>query len=135
MSLVTLAEKKMLPEHQYMDGETVRWIAANNPFADEGDALQPSVSVEDVELLKKFRPLKEWFLVPELANSIHGLRHLLRVGFDSLLLARHAGLGSKSRIDLLTAAVLHDIRRQRDGGDDSHGERAARWFVENRPYR
>lgn len=32
MSLVSLAEQKNLPRHQYMDLETIEWIIANNPF-------------------------------------------------------------------------------------------------------
>jgi D-alanine-D-alanine ligase-like ATP-grasp enzyme len=130
MSLVELAEQKNLPLHQYMDAETVQWIAANNPFSGEtGDKVE--VSQEDVELLRTFAPLKEWFLVPELADSIHGTRHLLRVGFHSILLSNSSGLQTRDRINLLTAAVLHDVRREDDKGDMGHGERAAEWFLLN----
>ncbi len=131
MSLVSLAAEKKLPLYQYMDMDTLDWIAANSPFNKSIGNIFPSFLKDDVALLFKFKPLFSWFLVPTLVNTIHGVRHSLRVGLYSILLARENKNLSPNLQNLLTAAVLHDIRREHDKEDEGHGERAAEWFSKN----
>ncbi len=133
MSLVSLAKEKNLPPHQYMDQETIDWIAANNPFSLIKNPLR--FDIKDIESLFKIVPHLDWFLNSNLANSLHGFRHLLRVTIFSFLLINY---NRQEKIDfdpknLLTAAVLHDIRREHDKDDDGHGQRAANWFLDHIP--
>lgn len=112
-----------------MDEETLNWIKSKDPFG----AIVGGVSLlpEDLETLKAFVPKDEWFFEKALVDSIHGLRHMLRVGCYSIVESRSNGVGEKEMLNSLTAAVLHDIRRENDNGDPGHGARAAEWFSAN----
>lgn len=124
MSLVELAEYNQLPDHQYIDRETLNWIIQNKPSFDK----PISYKVKDVtpEYFKKFIPPNNWFLVPIQVNSIHGVRHLLRVAIYTAQLC-----DIKKRTNLIISALLHDIRQLNDKGDTGHGQRAADWFKDN----
>lgn len=128
MSLVSLAEQKNLPLHQYMDKETVDWIAANNVFHGLESASLPKISFE---LLKQYIPPNDWFLNIDIIEGMHGMRHLLRVGVHSLAISANTFGFVLNLKNLLVAAVLHDIRRENDKDDEKHGERAAKWFLNN----
>ena len=60
--------------------------------------------------LDTYIPRREWFTRQEdwAFKGTHGVGHITRV--------------------LVWAAGLHDIRRETDGGDRRHGERAAAWI-------
>ena len=80
-----------------------------------------------MEILKHYIPNNIWFLESKEINSIHGLRHILRVAINAYLIAiklRHGGKIS----NLIIASVLHDIRRRNDKGDSEHGLRSMPWF-------
>lgn len=127
MSLIQKAKDHTLPEIQYMDKETLVWIIENKPdFSGEG-----AISLDLLNLVSKYTPAREWFLNDEIFDSIHGMRHTLRVvlGVAQLFDSRHS-IGSLFR-NCLIAASLHDVRRLNDKGDVGHGERAALWFQVN----
>lgn len=128
MSLVSLAEQKNLPLHQYMDKETVNWIAANNIFRGEESV---SLSKISFEYLKQYIPPDNWFLNADTIEGIHGLRHLLRVGIHSLVISTNISGFALNLKNLLIVAVLHDIRREHDKDDEKHGKHAAMWFLNN----
>lgn len=69
---------------------------------------------------------------PEGLYGTHGLGHITRVLVWS---ARTADLLARPlrRAELLWAAAIHDVRRWTDGGDHEHGERAARWALDELP--
>jgi hypothetical protein len=127
MSLVSLAEAKNLPLHQYMDADTIEWIARNNPFAYD-HSRSFTLSSTELSLLRSYAPLEEWFLMPVSANTIHGVRHLLRVAACALALVRAVPALTPKLSNLLVASVLHDVRRLHDKEDPAHGQRAAEWF-------
>lgn len=122
-SLVSLAGKRQLPLHQFMDDETLLWIKRNKPkFRSAAD-----IQLARRDLIERFVPNSDWFQSKKSIDSIHGVRHLLRVGINAIIVARW--LPFKGRIqNLVIAAVLHDIRRKDDKDDALHGLRAARWF-------
>ncbi|OGM21568.1 hypothetical protein A2714_05030 [Candidatus Woesebacteria bacterium RIFCSPHIGHO2_01_FULL_38_9] len=127
-SLVKLAELKALPLHQYMDKETLVWIKENNPFKDTSDTLNGYHKVFDHtinERIINYIPKKEWFLSPH-ADTIHGYRHILRVTIHSLNLG--SSFGDEVQAVAGIAAMVHDLRRKDDKGDQEHGKRAAIWF-------
>lgn len=128
MSLISLAEQGNLPLHQYMDKETIGWIAANNIFEGPEPVYFPKISIEK---LIKFIPPDEWFLDYRISEGIHGLRHLLRVGIFSLTLCAINLIPEQKKENLLFAAVLHDIRRICDKDDENHGKRTAEWFLKD----
>lgn len=55
-------------------------------------------------------------------HGIHGVRHWARVRYNGLVLAERNGADRKV-VELF--AFLHDARRENDGYDPSHGDRAA----------
>ena len=55
-------------------------------------------------------------------RGIHGAAHWARVRYNGLLLARSTGADTRV-VELF--AFLHDARRENDGHDTDHGERAA----------
>jgi len=73
-------------------------------------------------------------------RGIHGVGHWARVRYNGLLLARQNG-ADRRVVELF--AFLHDVRREHDGHDREHGERAAdlvreidgRFFSLSRPDR
>lgn len=125
-NLVELAEKKKLPLHQFIDAETVRWIERNRPEFGKTEKLK----LPNRETIEHFIPINSWFLKAKEIDSIHGLRHVLRVAVNAFLITREFSYGGKMA-NLIIAAVLHDIRRKNDKDDPKHGLRAADWFRKN----
>ena len=68
-----------------------------------------------------------WFFTPKEVHSIHGIRHLLRVGIYSLILAKLAGFKQSLFFSALIAGLFHDVRRKDSKRDEGHGKRAAQW--------
>jgi HD superfamily phosphodiesterase len=62
----------------------------------------------------------------------HGLGHITRVLVWSAHIADSYGRPLQ-RAELLWAAAIHDVQRWTDGGDREHGERAARWAMDQFP--
>lgn len=124
MSLISLAQENNLPEQQLMDTETLTWIIRNKPdFIIKETFL--SLSNDEINLIKKYTPSCDWFLNIDRFNSIHGVRHSIRVAAYSLKLKKEIN------ITLIIAAMLHDIRRINDKTDQDHGKRSAAWFLDN----
>ncbi len=131
MSLIQQASDHNLPLIQNMDQETLSWIIENNPFYDNKIKKKDFLEYGILEKVKQYLPKKEWFLSDEIYQSIHGIRHILRVSVNvSNLLTSKSSEILFSR-NCLIAASLHDIRRQNDKGDIGHGERSAKWFLDN----
>jgi hypothetical protein len=126
-SLVSLAEKKTLPLFQRMDKETLEWIKLNKPPCKS----KSNKGLPQRSFIERFVPSADWFLERKHIDSIHGMRHVLRVGIQIVLASRELPFeGSVEH--LVVAGVLHDIRRENDKADPLHGKRAARWFATNR---
>jgi len=129
MSLVKLAQIGNLPFHQYMDQATLDWIVSNKPkFL--ANATSYNISGDDINFLKKYIPPINWFLEQKEIDTIHGLRHLLRVAIYAVALCNKERLSTK-KINAVISAILHDIRRLNDKEDIGHGERAAHWLLDN----
>lgn len=126
MSLISLAQKNNLPEHQFMDTATIEWIVKNMPSF-ENKRKNIVLSTDEVNLVKKYIPPQDWFLDEKRFNSIHGIKHSLRVAIYALKLQK------KVNLSLIIAAILHDTRRLNDKNDPHHGRRAAFWFLNNVP--
>lgn len=124
--LFRLAQANNLPLHQFMDRETLDWIVENKPtFTSDTVKLPPRKSLE------MFVPPRAWFLDAGGFDSIHGVRHMLRVAVNVVLVAKKNSYAGDLR-KLIVASVLHDIRRNDDKSDASHGKRAADWFRQER---
>ncbi len=124
-----------LPRHWYMDLNTLNRIKKNKPNFNMSTNFNSSLISEIDKLiseLKRFIPDSKWFLVPEEINTIHGVRHLLRVNFLSMLLIT---LDKTFPSDFLKmsaiASSLHDLRRRNDLLDVPHARRGAKWFIKN----
>lgn len=126
-SLVTLASIDELPPIQYMDQETINWIENNKPKFRNKKILS---LVGSKKIIERYIPKKQWFFKKEHWDSIHGIRHLLRVAVWTLLYAREIKYSGNLKV-VLIASVLHDVRRQNDKGDALHGLRSAKWFKKN----
>jgi len=125
-SLADLAIRGQLPAHQYMDEGTLRWIEENNPFVGV-DTVIKFLPVART-FFDKYVPDRDWFLNDKIVDSIHGLRHLLRVAVHSVLLSSN---NDKIGESVVLASLLHDIRRIDDKDDFDHGKRSADWFSKN----
>jgi len=127
MSLIELANNDAMPKDQYMDKETLKWICDNSI---KGIDLRTNYYAKSY---KKFIPDLKWFPFNNKINSIHGLRHLIRVSiFCEIIKYNYWWLFLKSDLkNILTAAILHDIRRLDDRDDIGHGQRSADWFLKN----
>lgn len=123
--LVTLAEQRRLPRHQFMDPLTLRWIAEHRPNLPPDPVAHPPIAVTRYALI----PCR-WYAHPRLADSIHGIRHGARVAILAAHLARLANLPASEVMESVIAGALHDCRRNHDRDDLGHGLRAARWFAE-----
>lgn len=128
MSLIKLAKKDRLPEHQYMDEDTLNWANRNGQhFLNCDTELDPDI-FSKLEKIDGYVPSLEWFTNKEVVSGIHGLRHIMRVCVNLKLLFSEMKKGNDT---LLIAAALHDIKRVRDREDSSHGFKAADWFSKN----
>ncbi len=131
VSLVDFAKKNELPSIQFMDPATLDWINSNRPDELKNSIKRYCPRPDLIPQIVKLLPLNEWFFNNEIIDSIHGLRHLLRVAFLGATLDLEIKLSQKNIINIIIAAHLHDIRRIDDKGDPGHGERAAVWFKDN----
>lgn len=126
-SLVLLAANNLLPEFQYMDAETCKWIASHNPRY----PLKDVPHTPDVDWLCSLTLPDEWFLEPNLLHTLHGKRHARRTAYYCLLIAAELGLDAVQSKLLAVAGLLHDLQRKNDKGDPGHAERSANWFRAN----
>lgn len=125
------AKNKSLGELQTMDIETLEWIEKESSFITEtSDYAYPKLSLEDFKVVEALIPLQESFLSSIHYNSIHGLSHILRVMFISVLLCKI--LKIDNYLPYLISASIHDIRRINDNQDSGHGLRAKDWFLSNK---
>jgi len=117
MSLVLLAKQDKLPDFQFMDDETLRWIKLNKPKfqAVFRKNLLPLI-INDV---LQFMPCISFFSRKKAADSIHGMRHIMRVIANVSYIARENKIiGRSVAVNALIAASLHDLRRLNDKGDE-----------------
>lgn len=128
MSLIKLAQQKQLPDYQYMDDETLNWIIENKPNFDLENKYK--INIHNLNYLRNYIPLKNWFLASEEIKAIHGIKHLLRVAIYALSILQTEFKEIKKQ-NLVISAILHDIRRLNDKDDYGHGERSAKWFLDN----
>ena len=128
MSLVQLAEFKQLPRFQHMDEDTWLWIRANNPQF--GLTGKPRLG-DQLEMITPLGIDRQWFLEPLTTESLHGLRHLYRCAWYGLYVSSILHMSERSTVNLLVAALLHDIRRLDDKDDLNHATRAAEWLCNN----
>lgn len=123
----TIRSTEYQTKRQTIDRKTLDWIISNEPK--ELVNVSPyQMKSDEIELIKKHVPERGWFCDEDRAESIHGLRHLLRVSAYSLSLSQ-----KENKRNILISSVLHDIRRLNDERDHGHGERSANWFMENIP--
>lgn len=132
MSLISLAEQDNLPDFQFLDEDTLCWIIANRPKFVVSKYDQDFVKFS-INKVQKFLPLQEWFLENKGIDSIHGMRHILRVVANTAYLVREKNIiDERVIIAVFIAASLHDLRRKNDRGDEGHANRAVKWFLLNK---
>lgn len=135
VALIELIRKGTIPRNQYMDLETLNWIKKNRPSFNLDDELDLSIKSgieKSLSLIESFIPLVDWFLVLKKKDTIHGMRHIIRVIIHSFfLLDVNKEFSPKYLKNALVAASIHDLRRRTDLMDINHGKRAARWFKNN----
>ncbi len=135
VSLIELIQKGKVPLHQFMDLETLNWIKKNKPSFNISAHLKFNLKSKIDNYLSEINnyiPELDWFLVSKKKDTIHGMRHILRVIFHSLLLVSLSEKKTPSLIkNALVASSLHDLRRKNDLMDLNHGKKAARWFKNN----
>ena len=126
-----------IPKHWYMDLNTLNTIKNNKPTFSTNASFNSNFASKIDNLLlelENFIPDFSWFLVQQEIDTIHGIRHMLRVSFLSMLLI---SLDNKIppeffKLSAVTSS-LHDLRRRNDLLDVGHAKRGARWFINNVP--
>lgn len=129
-SLVELAARRSLPFHQHMDPETVEWITAHRPDFPSTVPTKP-LSPSSQALLRASAVPAGWYAERTVYDTIHGVRHGMRVAALAALLAEAHGLDSGDTAAVIVAAAIHDCRREHDRADNGHGARAAQWFMDH----
>ncbi len=118
---------KPYPAHQYMDAQSIKWL--------QTELKTSRYSFSDfVEEYVKF-PLNKIDINTDIFDSynglgIHGFRHQFRVMLYIWILTQmlHISITKESLIELLQAALYHDIMRINDNSDAEHGAKSARWI-------
>jgi predicted DNA binding CopG/RHH family protein len=87
-----------------------------------------TLSENDVALIRHYSPKASFFLRSDSANSIHGLNHIWRVMVNVILICKYYKINNY--LPYLIAASIHDVRRDDDRTDDSHGQKAWEWFAQ-----
>lgn len=131
ISLHQLAEEGNLPIHQNLDRETLDWIKINKPDYLINVDYSEVVDSIDVDRIYLLIPNDSWFSSESKINSLHGIRHLMRVTTYASYLSKSI-INNVDRNSLLLASLLHDIRRKTDKGDEGHAKRSAGWYLENK---
>lgn len=127
MNLVELAECNNLPEHQFMDEGTINWIETTGKKFLQEKSFVSNDKLSSLSQYKLYFPPKKWFQNENLYQSIHGIRHISRVGVYANILCNVLDLGDTTLNNLLFAISLHDIKRINDKADIGHGARASEW--------
>ena len=133
--LLDLAATGQLPDHQFMDRRTLDWIESHEEVLFTGEAAYPdqmALTEPSIQAaIEQFTPPADWYLSPALTDSIHGVRHTLRVIALACLISTPEITNEPFTKQTSLAASLHDLRRLHDRHDLNHGLRAARWWLEN----
>lgn len=120
-----------------MDLKTVDWLQKNKPSFKIDPSIKFNLKSNIAKFIKnisKYIPPPEWFFVSKEIDTIHGMRHILRViFFTQVLLSLRDQEKSQDKPNLLRnsliASSLHDLRRRNDLPDINHSNRAAKWFA------
>ena len=111
-------------------------IKEKNGYLSETIAtIRDRIGLENLPSKTDFeRPNNLWFdrIGNEYTRGIHGIAHLTRVAVWSQVLGRLAQKDGQT-IDLEVlrwVSAVHDVKRQDDNVDQSHGSRVAKWFLE-----
>lgn len=132
MSLIQKAKKKKLPSEQFMDQETLSWIKKNKPKFKSKKINRNVFDCKKIFFyLNKFYPKDSWFVKIRAINTIHGIRHMMRVLIYAVIISDYLKLTQKTTYKLSVASAIHDLRRINDNTDPGHGQRAAEWFIKN----
>lgn len=133
MSLIKKIESGEFPEEQFIDAETLQWIKDNEPEFNIEKIDKEIFNYEKIiSSIDRFFIKEGWFSKKEIVNTIHGIRHMMRVLVYALLVSDYLKLDEKTKQKLCIASVIHDLRRLNDNADYLHGHRAADWFMENK---
>jgi len=133
MSLIKKAKLGELPLEQFMDIETLNWIKENKPEFKNGEVSDIIFDYQKIIFnFEKFYIKEDWFYKKEIINTIHGIRHMMRVLIYGVLVSDYLELDEKTMHKLCIASTLHDLRRVNDKDDVQHGCRAAEWFLKNK---
>ncbi len=125
--LYKLAASNELGDNQFMDKKTIDWI--DSCSFGNGPLYPLILSEEDFLNIENLVPCHEYFLNTDVFDSIHGIRHILRVIVNTTMLCKLLKIDASN---YLVAASIHDLRRLNDRIDPGHGVRAWEWFDDNR---
>ncbi|MFH2029476.1 MAG: hypothetical protein ABIJ40_02475 [Bacteroidota bacterium] len=130
LPLYILAQNHELPEYQFMDSLTLKWIESNKPNFEDVSIIKIEPSTIIDKYIKRYSPKIEWFQNESLISTMHGQRHILRcIALVGILFeTKQLSVGID---ELCILSALHDIRRKNDKDDSDHAERAALWVKEN----
>ncbi|MBI2630580.1 HD domain-containing protein [Candidatus Pacearchaeota archaeon] len=118
-------------ELQVLDVSTIDWFKENQKF-DEVSIFEIKKTFKPLNknIFIKLAPHSDWFNTRSRLLSIHGKSHALRVILFTYLLCILNNISDYKKY--LIAASIHDIARVSDNYDPNHGERASKWFLENK---
>lgn len=133
--LFILARNGTLPENQYMDVQTIKWISNHNnklkrPAHHLSKDLADSISRAH-RIMQTYAPLSSdlFFRGTVALESLHGELHAYRVAIFAGVTA--ALYTDNPVVPCILAGLYHDIARLNDRGDEGHGRRAAKYLEDH----
>src|SRR5690606_8131900 len=88
-SLHELALANSLPEHEFIDRETLAWIISTGHKLESinSDSLSINISENVLNLINRLTPRPQHYFKPIRYSSMHGVRHAMRVMIYTALLS------------------------------------------------
>jgi len=72
LPLYILAQNHELPEYQFMDSLTLKWIESNKPNFEDVSIIKIEPSTIIDKYIKRYSPKIEWFQNESLISTMHG---------------------------------------------------------------
>lgn len=120
------------PKNQIMDYDSINWLATHLKMKKNNLDIQ-----KIMEKIKKFpfEKINIDYNAFDKSNfgGIHGIRHQFRVSVFIWLIIQYYNIDIDDNkcIQLLQAALYHDIMRENDNSDINHGYKSAIWITKH----
>jgi hypothetical protein len=129
-SLYLKIKNHIYEDNQILDIETLKWLKKNYRYEHTNIFyIHRKFKPLDKNYLIKIAPNPKMYITKKRSATIHGESHALRTVIITYILCIINNIRHYKKY--LIAASVHDLLRKKDTKDENHGNRAAKWFIEN----